>query len=119
MQSIKHQVKQEIYQGLNIHIYVTDDLVTKVGELGGEADDTFAAVTLWRASNEGAITIVYEDMCGDNSLVHEAVHAAGRALKSIGWFYDIDNDEPFAYLTDFIFRESKKAFVKYDKKYGG
>lgn len=42
------------------------------------------------------------------SFVHECAHAAGFALDKKGYKYDPNNDEPFTYLVESIFRYGVK-----------
>lgn len=37
-------------------------------------------------------------------LVHECIHLKNKLFKDIGHTLDVDNDEPEAYLTQYIFR---------------
>ena len=49
-------------------------------------------------------------------LVHESVHVAKNVFKYRDITFDPDNDEPFAYLTDHIFRKCLECVRKWDKR---
>ena len=53
-------------------------------------------------NRKGMLVILGEkaDVC---TLAHEAVHVASGIFAAVNATMDVENDEPFAYLTDFAF----------------
>lgn len=47
-----------------------------------------------------------------NTIAHEAVHIANWRISRIGFKYDYENDEPFAYLVGFITEEIYKIVAR-------
>ncbi len=43
-------------------------------------------------------------------IVHECDHFCNFILDKIGWIADLDNDEPHAYLLQFIFNQVSRFF---------
>jgi hypothetical protein len=43
-----------------------------------------------------------------NTAVHEAVHAASKTMKNIGYDHDYSNEEPYAYMVAYIVSELNK-----------
>lgn len=46
------------------------------------------------------------------TIAHEAVHIANWRMSRIGFKYDYENDEPFAYLVGFITEEIYKIVAR-------
>lgn len=55
--------------------------------------------------SEHAITALSVD---HSTLQHEIGHVCRNIMNDIGWQYDADNDEPLAYLEDFVSQEIHK-----------
>lgn len=49
-------------------------------------------------------------------IVHEVVHIVNFIFKSCGVKLDIDNDEPQAYLTSWLFNEISELLILQSKK---
>jgi len=47
-----------------------------------------------------------------NTIAHEAVHITNKLFDYIGYTPEIDNDEPQAYMVDYIVNETVKALDK-------
>jgi hypothetical protein len=47
-----------------------------------------------------------------NTIAHESVHIANWRMSRIGFKYDYENDEPFAYLVGFITEEIYKIVAR-------
>lgn len=56
----------------------------------------------------GVVVLIVGDK-SPRTLCHESVHAAWEILRYVGVDSDIDNQEPLAYLTDWIFNEGMKV----------
>ena len=51
----------------------------------------------------------------DRTIVHECFHMTGEVADAFGFQYDFNNDEPMAYLMDYLYSETKKNYLKYIK----
>lgn len=54
---------------------------------------------------------VFENNTG--YLAHETVHACSRVFLKHGILYDTENDEPYAYLFEYIFLEANERLYKH------
>lgn len=56
---------------------------------------------------EDKAIVIYTETIDKGLLVHESVHAANVLFKEIGHALDLDNDEPQAYLVEWIFNNAR------------
>ena len=75
----------------------TDDLVLKYVAFCGKNESYFYSYVLY----------LPEDV-PDDIVVHECVHLCNFILNDFGVLLDPDNDEPMAYLIQYLFNEVKK-----------
>lgn len=66
------------------------------------------AITLYSGEDDTIIIWTPVDDTYNIDLVHECVHAANIILDSIDWQPQLRNDEPQAYLTEWIYRKALK-----------
>lgn len=110
-----------IYDNIRISIVLTDDeqiLDKKLGLIWDSENPLLGAVCL--ASNKKTkkrtIFVLFNPTSkyfNMGVVVHEAVHAANRVFHAIGHNPDLLNDEPQAYLTEYIFSQCVKFLEKY------
>ena len=89
-------------------------------EHGCEYDDSikyYAVTSTFSNTNGGMayyITLPAEALTKD-TIAHEAFHATVRILDHIGIDFNLGNQEPFAYLLEYLVREIHKCIDKYNK----
>lgn len=76
---------------------------------------TYTAKKIIKGHERNFVIIIFPVNTEINVMAHEAVHAANHAFSNAGAKLDVDNDEPQAYLVDFVVRQILKTFKKYDK----
>lgn len=63
-------------------------------------------------SNGGAVALFRKDKLKPNVIVQECVHIVNFLFKEKGIKLDINNDEPQAYLMDYIFEKINTSLTK-------
>lgn len=67
-------------------------------------------VTKFENPDTGASLIILCSINDLQTITHECVHAAWGVLETVGIEVSFENQEPLAYLTDWIFQATIKAF---------
>lgn len=111
-------MSKKISKQMKIPIYHVNIIFSNSAK---QLDKLYPGCNLDKRGCGGFVTTVQEKTTGDYKVVmcindtddrvvvHESVHAAWAVLDIIGTTSDRDNQEPLAYLTDFIFFEAKRA----------
>lgn len=77
-----------------------------------DEDDNCKAIFYYDSGVGKNYAIIFTLNAADGPVIHhETGHAARTILKDIEWRIDFDNDEPLAYLEEWINREVTKACV--------
>lgn len=76
---------------------------------------TYTAKKIIKGHERNFVIIIFPASTEVPTMAHEAVHAANLAFSHAGAKLDVDNDEPQAYLVDFVVKQILKTFKKYDK----
>lgn len=98
-----------LYDNNKLGIIITDDpeeLFKATNIQWDHGEILGAVVNACDKNKKRTVFIVLNPNCDDFKLsviTHEAVHAANRILYNVGFILDPMNDEPQAYLTDWIF----------------
>lgn len=100
----KFDLEIEIYRS-NILVVFTDDVeayLKKVDEWDEEADDSVAFT--WEINDDGfyVATVILPFNCDLCDLIHEGSHAATIIAGIVGVLPTREEDEAYAYLTEFI-----------------
>lgn len=95
-----YKTEAPLYTWADIECIVTSDvekstISRNISTGAGRADARTAA-------NDSTIVIILRENFPIRDLAHEAVHAASFILKRSGVRASLFNDEPIAYLTDWI-----------------
>lgn len=106
------RIKIPIYKG-NLTIIEAKDL-NEVSKKYKTPDlSNYGAVTLKDNNKYREYVVAFETDSFSNSLIaHEVVHIVNYIYLDCGIELDRVNDEPQAYLTQFLFKEIEKFFQK-------
>lgn len=102
---IKKKIKIPLYSG-NIIIYITDDLqeVSKIHNLGNVKDyDAFAFEI--EDEEKDNYYMAFEKPVKYSVIAHESLHITNLICKNQCIKLDHDNDEPQAYLLQWVFEQ--------------
>lgn len=74
-------------------------------------DNNVAALHSYFYTTEGLTPFLLFPIMGENcvfigDIIHEAYHCVGRLLDNFDVHYDVDNDEVFAYMLEFLTTET-------------
>lgn len=104
---MKYEVENKMYGG---HLFLTDDIDELIDRIKRDVPeyeaDTFCTgkCSAWNCETTGQLTIgIFATSIP--AISHEAVHAANEIFLHIGQEYDIQNDECFCYLVEWIVKE--------------
>ena len=87
-----------------VTVVITDEFEKEVLEAGYQKDVTGSGgITLHYPDAPSNFTIVmHTDCTSPGNIAHEAYHLCGKIMDCVDIKYDINNDEPMAYLIGFI-----------------
>ena len=120
-------VKIPIY-GTNLHVVITEDFMSDIQEINKKYFNNFTQEdnVLGFSQQRGGSTLIIINVGKHKkqfkkkyeieviaTIAHEAVHACNQIFTCIGARTDITNDEPQAYLVDYIVKEIYKCYLKY------
>lgn len=120
-------VKIPIY-GNNLHIVITEDFMSDIVEINKKYFNEFTEEdsVLGFSQQRGGSTLIIINVGKHKkiykkgfeieliaTIAHEAVHACNTMFNCIGAKLDSNNDEPQAYLIDFIVKEIYKCYLKH------
>lgn len=102
----------------NVRVFISKDIMTIRNSLAnkyeqGEMPDlgkNVAALHTYFYTTEGLTPFLLLPIMGENcifigDIIHEAYHCINRILHCFGVNYDVDNDEVFAYMLEFLTTE--------------
>ncbi len=115
---MRFTVPVAIYE-TQVCVIITDDLQVTADKLSRKYNNPKFDTTTYDAFTFfcGYCYIVLEPTTPDHIVVHECVHATTFILTDRGVIHSQENDEPHAYLTEFLYREiAKKLHEKKKKK---
>ena len=102
-----------IYEcSLTIIIDKNFDYALKKYNLTGNYDN-YGALTFGNNSNHKHYVVVFTDANHLSTIVHEIVHIKNHIFIDIGATLDLDNDEPEAYLSGWLFDQIYNFLVTY------
>ena len=114
--------------GTNVHIVITEDFMTDLSEINKKYFNNFIEEdnVLGFSQQRGGSTLIVINVGKHKkifkkvyeveliaTIAHEAVHACNQIFNLIGAKLDSNNDEPQAYLVDFIVKEIYKCYLKH------
>lgn len=123
-------IKVPIYAN-NLHIVITEDFSKDLAEINKkyfnsftEEDNVLGQVQQRETStliiiNVGRHKLVFKKSWEVElvaTIAHEAFHASNTMMNSFGAKPDAMNDEPQAYLLDWIVKEIYKTYLKHKEK---
>ena len=112
-----------LYDSLTLEIIISDD-VNKINKVLGEEEDNYYAC-VWKSNsiNKDCKTIVaiFNPANSNNKITpgiisHEAIHVKNIVFRTVGIQPDVDNDEPEAYLTEWVVDQIHSVFKNVDRK---
>ena len=116
------KLKFPLYDSLTLQIVISDDVEKINSKLGAEEERFFACV--WKSDtinkNCKTIVVVFNPADKDNKITpgiitHEAIHIKNILFGTVGIKPDVDNDEPEAYLTEWVVNKIYSVFNQLDK----
>lgn len=106
---IKTKYKIPLYGGKFI-VIKTNDMQSVLEKYGFKIDASkYGAFTFERYKNDYFRVIVIFDSCDIPLIAHEAVHVVNAIFNHAGIKPDVINDEPQAYLTQWVVKKIYKA----------
>lgn len=97
---------------VNVYIGNILDNLKKINSkfnINVEVSENIEGMAINLESNQGTLhMLLIEKDCRLNTLVHECLHVAWDILDDKGVMCSVDNQEPLAYLTDYIFDKTVK-----------
>ena len=110
--TVRKTIKIPIYVGKLI-ITITDD-IEKQARIAGFFDFKPSLAFVYNIFDK--VYVVLDRKAISNAIVaHETVHIVNKVFQYNGVQLDLENDEPQAYLTSYIFEQIEKV-IKYDSK---
>ncbi len=115
------QVQIRIYKG-RLLIALTNDIEKLNRKIGIDYDEdifAFATTVKYKGERANLIALNFDDGFAPIThgvIAHEATHVANFIFEYIGVVPSFDNDEPLAYLTQWVVDEIYKVMNKYNKK---
>jgi len=91
----------------SFYLLVTSSIDDVKKEIKGyEYDDFYGeCITIKEKKNTKTYIILREDACKSEIVAHECIHLTYGVLDEVGIPYDYINQENFAYLFEYIFKE--------------
>lgn len=106
---MKKRITIPIYGG-SFTIHATDNFEKTLSSIGYEGELICDAATVFDTSRNFDL-VFWADRIQHGLIAHEAFHLTMRIMSHINKPYDLHNDEPEAYLIQFIITEIYK-FLK-------
>lgn len=110
----KKSIEIPIYYG-NFHIILCDSLedVWSRYDLTGDPSG-WEAVAFWKTRKTGYkdYFVAFTPSCTLKTVVHECVHIVNKVFRDRGIELDVNNDEPQAYFTGWVFDQAYKFLNK-------
>lgn len=115
----KKTIQIPIYDNNRLCIVVTDDdkQLSKSTGLNVQGFESILGCVVNYKDRRNRTTVFLilnpnDDAFNLGVIVHESVHAANRVFQNIYHRVDTDNDEPSAYLTEWIFNQAMNFLEK-------
>lgn len=109
-----------LYDSLTLRIIICDDDDT-IGKEIGEVDHEYFACAYRKNESSRELITVFNPKSHDNILTpgvitHEAIHIKNMVFDTVGIKADPNNDEPEAYLTEWIVNQIYKVFSQVNRE---
>jgi hypothetical protein len=104
------EVEIPLYRGMLL-IVLTDDineLQKHIPDFGGEDIYAHTLLVNWKEGEGFAIVLNFKNdyrKIYNGTITHEAIHATNFIMQERGFVADFSNDEPAAYLAEFVVDE--------------
>jgi hypothetical protein len=105
---VKKSIAIPIYGG-RVRVHVTDDMEKTLDEVGYSSDLFCDACVLYSTDDSAYDLILKRGSVQHGLIAHECFHLTMRIMRGVNKKYDIENDEPEAYLMQFLVTEVYSA----------